>query len=622
MKRQVYILIIFFSSTFAYAQQIEDSLSYELPVFEVISYKWNVDLYSTASLDSTPVYLKLHNRISQGIRQAGNNYIRSYGPGRLTGYAIEGATSGQSLILWEDIPIQNPLNAFTDLSLYEYATFDELSQTANSDFTNLGNGSMVPALKFSSKAPKSEKSLQTALEMGSFGATTLKLQFEQNSKKWISKTSISNQSEKSNFKYERLNGETSRLEHAENQSFNLQHNQWLNHKNKNQSSLHLWFHSSQKNLPKPYASVDSKQLQEDEFLNICLKNKTQITKSVNLNSFVFYQINSNYYEDLDAEIFNDNRFQNIQIQSVVDLNSKIQTGIKSQIVQGTSENYPDRQQHFIQSIFANLKQQQLLKLVNFSAGLRTEYSNRFKTQVGGHIKFERQLNDKNKLNLIGERVFRYPTLNDLHWIPGGNEDLQTEEAFGFRLKYFFKKNLSSFRVNAFSRNTTNMIIWIPNSSFWAPENIQSVWARGIELNAQHILTKQKFNTGITAKTALTKATNLKRINSLDNSKNKQLIYTPQWTGFWTVFASWKSNQISLNQELQSRQYTNRDNTQYLDGFTLTNIRLSKQLKLPKALWSFGLNINNIFGTDYQLNRGWPMPRQNFQFQISYKTLQE
>jgi hypothetical protein len=313
MKERLYIsLFIYFQLFFlnnSYAQHIPDSLHYGLPTFELISEKWNVDLYSTTSIDSTPVLLKLHNRVSQGIRQAGNNYIRSYGPGRLTGYSIEGSTSGQSLILWEGVALQNPLNAYTDLSLFEYASFDQLSQSSNSDFTALGNGSMVPALKFTTARPKAKNSLYGAMELGSFSSSLFKVQFEQISKKWISKTTIGNQSERSDFKYRDLNGETRKMNHAENQSINVQHNQWITHKKEQYSSLHLWYHNSQKNLPRPFASVPSRQKQADEFLNISLKNQSHLWKATKLNSFVFYQINSNYYEDIDAKLSNDNKIR-------------------------------------------------------------------------------------------------------------------------------------------------------------------------------------------------------------------------------------------------------------------------------------------------------------------------
>jgi len=626
MKERLYIsLLIYFQLFFvneSYAQHIPDSLQYGLPAFELIADKWNVDLYSTTSIDSTSVILKLHNRVSQGIRQAGNNYIRSYGPGRLTGYSIEGSTSGQSLILWEGIPLQNPLNAYTDLSLFEYASFDQLSQSSNSDFTALGNGSMVPALKFTTARPKAKKSLYAAVELGSFSSSLFKVQFEQISNKWVSKTTIGNQSDRSDFSYTDLNGKTRKMSHAENQSINVQHNQWIAHKKDQYSSLHLWYHNSQKNLPRPYASVPSKQKQEDEFLNLSFKNQSLLGKDTKLNSFVFYQINSNYYEDIDAQLSNDNRFQNIQIQSALKIRSNLELGTKSQFVQGRSENYETVKGHFVQAFFGSFSDNTLLQKTSLSLGSRLELSNRFDPKAGGHLNIERSLNKANKLVLNSERAFRYPTLNDLHWSPGGNEALQTEESLGLRFKYYFKRGLSSFRINTFSRHTNNMIIWIPSATFWSPENIQRVWARGVELNGQHIKIFKQFNSGLTIKSAFTKATNLEQINPLDNSIDKQIIYTPLYTGFYAAFVSWKNNQITLNQEFQSKQFTNRDNSQYLDGFSILNVRLSKQISRDKSIWNIGINLNNILGQDYQLSLGWPMPRQNFQIQISYKTLSE
>ena len=627
MKERLYIFAI---TTFLlssaqhtlYAQHKYDSLQYDLPLFELIANRWNVDLYSTTSIDSTPVQLKLHNRITDAIRQAGNNYIRSYGPGRLTGYSIEGATSGQTVILWENIPLQNPLNAYTDLSLYEFASFDQLSQTANSDFTILGNGSMVPALKCSTLEPKAKQSLKTAAEIGSFGSSLVKFQFEQNHKKWISKTTIGNQSAKSDFPYEHLNGEITKLEHAENQAFNFQHSQWIKHKNDQNTAIHFWYHQSQKNLPRPFANIDSSQKQADEFLNVSIQNNLTIRKNLGLSSFIFYQINSNNYEDADADLYNDNRFESIQFQSVLKLKSALSIGTKAQFFRGKSMNYEDVHTHFIQALFANFNRRIGKTKFNIDSGIRVEWSDRFSFNTGGHLSSTYFINKKHKITFNGEKTFRYPTLNDLYWIPGGNTALNPENAYGLRLKYFFKYKLLSFRINAFSRHTSNMIIWIPNGFIWSPENIQQAWARGTEANMQYVKTFDKVNTGISLKSTFTKATNLSRINQHDESVGKQIIYTPYLTGFWNAFISWKKNQITLNHEIQGKQYTNRDNSQSLDPYTLLNLRFSKQMLRPKAEWNIAVNLNNILGQDYQLNLGWPMPRQNFQIQISYKTISE
>ena len=285
-------------------------------------------------------------------------------------------------------------------------------------------------------------------------------------------------------------------------------------------------------------------------------------------------------------------------------------------------NYEDVHTHFIQALFANFNSSIGKTKFNVDTGLRVEWSDRFNFNTGGHLSSTYFINRKHKVTFNGEKSFRYPTLNDLYWIPGGNIELKPENAYGLRLKYYFKHKLLSFRINSFSRHTSNMIIWIPNGLVWSPENIQQAWARGAEANAQYVKIFDKINTGLSLKSTFTKATNLSRINQHDESIGKQIIYTPYFTGFWNAFISWRKNQITLNHEIQGKQYTNRDNSQSLDPYTLLNLRFSKQMLRPKAEWNIAVNLNNILGQDYQLNLGWPMPRQNFQIQISYKTISE
>ena len=94
-----------------HGQGLQDSI-YQLPLFNVIAYNWNVDLFPNSSADSSYIPVKLYHSTIQAVKQAGNNTIRSYGPGRLSSYSTEGSTAGQSVLIWEGIPIQNPLNAF------------------------------------------------------------------------------------------------------------------------------------------------------------------------------------------------------------------------------------------------------------------------------------------------------------------------------------------------------------------------------------------------------------------------------------------------------------------------------------------------------------------------------
>ena len=98
-----------------------------------------------------------------------------------------------------------------------------------------------------------------------------------------------------------------------------------------------------------------------------------------------------------------------------------------------------------------------------------------------------------ELNLIlkasGSRNYRYPSLNDLYFLPGGNPSLRHESGWTYDAGAQITVGRSgrwSLTGSAtwFDSYIDDWIIWLPTQQgFFSPRNLRSVHSCGIELRA-------------------------------------------------------------------------------------------------------------------------------------------
>ena len=89
---------------------------------------------------------------------------------------------------------------------------------------------------------------------------------------------------------------------------------------------------------------------------------------------------------------------------------------------------------------------------------------------------------------------------------------------------------STFSVTAFSNRINNWILWRPGNSYWSPENVFQVWARGIESSLKMSHEWEKATITFNLNYHFTKSTVEKLFEASSLQLGKQLIYTPLHTG--------------------------------------------------------------------------------------------
>ena len=216
--------------------------------------------------------------------------------------------------------------------------------------------------------------------------------------------------------------------------------------------------------------------------------------------------------------------------------------------------------------------------------------------------------------------FRYPTLNDRFWLPGGNPALKPEQSVSADVGFQFRYRKFNTQINIYQTWAQDWILWLPQTgNIWRPENIQKVAISGIEyvLGYQNSLNEMVLESQV--------------VLNFQSSVNKsaypsqfvygnQLPYVPYCTAIWSNTFHIKKWSIGLDQSYTSQRYTTLDqsDTYVVDPYFLLDIATDYQLNLGKVITQISFKIKNIFNTYYENIQNRAMPGINFQLQIITK----
>lgn len=225
------------------------------------------------------------------------------------------------------------------------------------------------------------------------------------------------------------------------------------------------------------------------------------------------------------------------------------------------------------------------------------------------------------------RNHRFPTLNDLYFLPGGNPNLKNEQGFTYDAGLSFNvasagKYSLGGSVTWFDSRVDDWIIWLPTTKgFFSPRNLKTVHAYGIEVKAD--LATQPFKDwylDINASYSWTPSINKSdKMTEADQSVGKQLPYVPRNSASVTGRLSWKSWSFLYKWCWYSERFTMSSNdytiTGHLPAYFMSNISLEKNLSFHPVDLSLKFAVNNLFNEEYLSVLSRPMPGINFEFFI-------
>lgn len=221
------------------------------------------------------------------------------------------------------------------------------------------------------------------------------------------------------------------------------------------------------------------------------------------------------------------------------------------------------------------------------------------------------------------RNYRYPTLNDLYYVPGGNPNLLPEEGttFDAGVEYNIERERVKIggKITTYISNINNWILWTPTiKGFWTPENLQRVVSKGVEARANiEVQLGKEWRAEWRAIVGHTSSTNA---TEGSNSYGNQLPYIPHWSASSAIGMSWRWWSLDYKWQHYSDRQTSYSGTHFsgdvVEGYSLSDISFGHTFVTKnKVSFKVTFDINNLFDVEYQSVLSRPMPPRNYAIRI-------
>ena len=228
------------------------------------------------------------------------------------------------------------------------------------------------------------------------------------------------------------------------------------------------------------------------------------------------------------------------------------------------------------------------------------------------------------------RNFRFPTLNDHYFLPGGNPDLKNETGVQYEAGLSFAVGRDAIytlsgSASWYDQRIDDWILWLPTTKgFFSPVNIKEVHAYGVEVRADlSVMLARGLKLDLDGTFSWSPSINVgEPMSPADQSVGKQLPYEPEFSGTATGRLAWRSWGLLWQFCYYSERYTMSSNDITLTGrltpYVMNNLSLEKGFAFRRADLSLKATINNFFNEEYLSVLSRPMPRMNCEFFINVK----
>lgn len=210
------------------------------------------------------------------------------------------------------------------------------------------------------------------------------------------------------------------------------------------------------------------------------------------------------------------------------------------------------------------------------------------------------------------KSLRLPSMNALFWKgdarSSGNPGLKPERSehseAGFEVTGGWGPIRLSGGINYFHSFLHDLVMWVPRSGVWRPENVEKAQITGhedfIEIELLDRVFSFQYQNTIT--TALNKSTGDHTVY------NKRLVFYPHYVTSFTARVNMKMFYMAYSIRMVDSAYTLRSNTKYYTSYRVDDIQAGVKIGLGKRWHLAGdFNLFNVRDEDYVLMANYPMP---------------
>ena len=584
--------------------------------------------------------------LSQLLIQHSPVFIKTYGPGGTASASFRGTTASHTLVLWNGLQLNSPSLGEVDFSTIPVFFTDEVSLQWGSK-TSANSGGLGGVVNIANKQKFNEGLiLDVKQTYGSFNTWGSYLTVGYSAKNMIARVKAYRNSSDNDFTYTNIATiphQEMKQKNADFVDYGVMPEMQVRFKN-SLLTLVSWNQFSHRNYPPimPNAFNNTKEYADNDF-------------SRNLISYKYYwnsgrvELKSAYFherQDYFLESYTSNGLPVTQINTlnksdvfrqIIDLQQdlfrswKLYAKVQYDYESVTSSDYDldrdsdlSRKNRDILSFYAALDGK-IYRDLDLRMTLRNDIvddksAGFFPTATFIYrMPFVKGLS----FNAGYSHNYRNPTLNDLYWNPGGNENLKAEngKTFDFDINYLYENvnfNLD-FRSGFYYSKVNDWIQWVPtNYRFWMPKNVSEVMARGFETHLKMNYNFALWTFSVSGNYVYSHTTDESEYAQQYDANGKQLIYIPKHHANAFAEVRWKSWNINYTFEFTGERTTSMNDDEFfayqLPYYILHHISLGKQLNR----FRLEFKINNLLNESYQTVLWRAMPGRSYEIYLEFK----
>ncbi|MBO7257140.1 MAG: TonB-dependent receptor [Bacteroidales bacterium] len=675
MKRGLSIILLFLLPLVMVAQQ-EEGMSkkiYHINEAQVYADRPMKEIgVQKTSLDSIKLKENIALSIADVLTFNSSIFVKNYGRATLSTVAFRGTSASHTQVSWNGMKINNPMLGMTDFSMIPSYFIDDASLLHGTSSVNETGGGLGGSVKLSTVPASADGfGLQYIQGVGSFKTFDEFLRLTYGNPKWQVSTRAVLSSSANDFKYRNHDKKENIYDENMNiieqyypietnksgafRDFHLLQEVYYNTLKGDRFGLNAWYINSNRELPllttdySDATEFDNRQ-REQTFRGIITWDHLRSDWKLSAKGgYIYTWMAYDYKRDVGNGIMADMTRSRSTINTIYgQAEGEYYIGKKWLFTASLSAH-----QHFVTSKDKNIIRQDGDKaIVGYQKG-RIELSGAIsaKWKPIERMGISLVLRDEmygttftpiipalfidgvicKKGNIVAKasvsRNYRFPSLNDLYFLPGGNPDLKNESGWSYDAGVSFsagKEGVFTISGSAtwFDSYIHDWIIWLPTTKgFFSPKNIKDVHAYGVEIDGKlDWIFAREWKLDIGATFSWTPSINNgEPVSIADQSVGKQLPYVPEYSSSINGRIVWRGWAFTYKWCYYSERYTMSSNDISLTGklptYFMSNIVLEKNLNFKWADLSIKGAVNNLFNEEYLSVLSRPMPGINFEIFI-------
>ena len=623
-------------------------------------------------LDSTVLKESIALSMADVLTFNSSIFVKSYGRATLSTVSFRGTSPSHTQVSWNGIRINNPMLGMTDFSMIPSYFIDDATLLHGTSSVNETGGGLGGSVRLSTQPANAEGfGMQYIQGIGSFKTSDEFLRLTYGDDHWQSSTRLVYSSSPNEFSYRNhdkkeniydedmtIIGQYYPKEKNRSGSFKDMHflqEVYYNTRKGDRFGLNAWYIQSNRELPMLTTDYGNEndfenRQREETFRGVLSWDHLRENWKVSAKGgYVHTQMKYDYKRDAGNGV----------MTPMTRSRSKVDTFYG----QSEAEYYIGKEwlftanasvhQHFVESRDKNIiRQDGNQAIVGYSKG-RVEFSGAASAKwqpnerIGMSVVMREEMygiswtplipaffidgivSERGNIMLKAStsRNFRFPTLNDLYFLPGGNPNLKRESGWTYDIGMSFavgKEDVYSLTgsVNWFDSHVKDWILWLPTTKgFFSPRNVKNVHAYGIECKSNFsVLLGKECRLALNGTFSWTPSINEgEPMTAADQSIGKQLPYVPEWSSNISGRLYWKKWSLLYKWCYYSKRHTMSSNDISLTGklpeYYMSNLTLERGISLKGVELSLKGAVNNLFNEEYLSVLSRPMPRINFEFFI-------